>query len=249
MNSRIYNGKVMHARHSPIRHRWVFPFYFYAIDLNELPDLDRSVHGFGYNHWKPVNLRDSDYLRGVGSLRKQLEEFVDEPDVDRIILVSMARFLVKGFNPVSFYYVLKKDGGCACMIAEVNNTFGERHLYRLNGGKSFPLNCRHDKKFHVSPFNSMEGEYEFIFSKPGDDMSIEIKLIREGAIVLNASMWGTGKPLNTGNLWKTVLCHPFTASLTMPRILWKAAVLHYIKKLSVFKKPAPSNPMTIKTKA
>ncbi len=50
MKSRIYNGKVMHARHSPVLHKWVFPFYFYAIDLDELPELDRTVRGFGYNH-------------------------------------------------------------------------------------------------------------------------------------------------------------------------------------------------------
>ena len=56
----------MHARQTPVRHNWVFPFYFYAIDLDELPELDRMVKGFGYNRWSPVSLRDTDYLRGSG---------------------------------------------------------------------------------------------------------------------------------------------------------------------------------------
>ena len=29
----------MHARRSPVSHRWVFPFYFYALDLDELSEL------------------------------------------------------------------------------------------------------------------------------------------------------------------------------------------------------------------
>jgi DUF1365 family protein len=244
MKSRIYNGKVMHARHSPVLHKWVFPFYFYAIDLDELPELDRTVRGFGYNHWRPVSLRDADYLRGNG-----LAEFVDTTDVERIVLVTVARFMAKVFNPVSFYYCLRKDGSAARIVAEVNNTFGERHLYIMEGNGTFPLSCRHQKQFHVSPFNNMEGHYEFTFSEPGDDMGIDIKLVRNGEVVLDAAMWGTGRELTTSSLWKTVLRHPFTAALTMPRILWQAALLYYKQKLPIFGKPQPGSPMTIKANA
>jgi DUF1365 family protein len=243
MNSRIYTGKVMHARHSPVQHNWVFPFYFYALDLDELPELDQKVRGFGYNHWSPVSLQNADYLRGKG-----LSEFIDTTEFSRIILVTVARFMAKTFNPVSFYYCLRNDGKPACMVAEVNNTLGERHLYVLESGDSFPVECEHHKQFHVSPFNDMNGHYAFTFSEPGDDLSIEIKLIRDGEIIMDAAMWGKGKPLTTATLWKTVLRYPFTAALTMPRILWQAALLHYKKKLAVFKKPIPCDSMTFRVK-
>jgi cyclopropane-fatty-acyl-phospholipid synthase len=243
MNSRIYNGKVMHARHSPVKHSWVFPFYFYAIDLAELPELDRTVKGFGHNHWRPVSLRDSDYLRGAG-----LSEFIDVSSYDRIMLITVARFMAKVFNPVSFYFCLK-DGNPACIVAEVNNTFGERHLYVMEGNGRFPLRCRHDKQFHVSPFNNMHGHYEFTFSAPDEEMSIEIKLVRDGETVLDAAMWGEGREITTRTLWATVLRHPFTAALTIPRILWQAALLHFKHKLPVFNHPVPDDPMTIKAKA
>ncbi|VGO21164.1 hypothetical protein SCARR_03235 [Pontiella sulfatireligans] len=236
----------MHARQSPVEHNWVFPFYFYAIDLDELEQLNRTVRGFGYNHWSPVSIRDEDYLRGSGSFRERLGEFIDTSEIDRIVLVTVARFMAKVFKPVSFYYGLRKDGSPACIVAEVNNTFGERHLYVMDGGESFPLECRHAKQFHVSPFNDMDGHYEFTFSKPGDDMSIDIKLIRNGETVMDAAMWGKGAALTTSNLWKTVLRHPFTASLTKPRIFLQATVLFYKKRLPVFKKPQPSNSMTFK---
>jgi cyclopropane-fatty-acyl-phospholipid synthase len=249
VNSRIYSGKVMHARRNPVEHRWLFPFYFYAIDLDELPELDRTVRGFGYNHWRPVCLREQDYLRGSGPFREQLSEFIDVREVDRIILVTVARFLARVFNPVSFYYCLRHDGSPACIVAEVNNTFGERHLYLLEGGAGFPLRRRHDKQFHVSPFNDMSGHYEFEFSKAGDDLDIGIRLVRNGSVVLDAAMWGSGQPLTTGSLWRTVLRHPLTAGLTMPRILWQAALLHFRMKLPVFHKPAPASIMTIKEHA
>ncbi|MCG8318381.1 MAG: DUF1365 domain-containing protein [Cytophagales bacterium] len=248
MNSRIYTGKMMHARRSPVRHSFSFPFYFYAIDLDELPELDRKVKGFGYNHWKPVCLCDSDYLRGSGSFRERLSEFIDTSELDRIVLVTVARFMKKVFNPVSFYYGLRKDGSPACMVAEVNNTFGERHLYVMETGDTFPVECKQGKQFHVSPFNNMDGRYEFTFSEPGEDLSIEIKLIRNGEVVMDAAMWGTGDELATANLWRTVLWHPFTAALTMPRILWQAVLLRFKLKLPVFKHPQPDNPMTIKAK-
>lgn len=249
MNSRICSGKVMHARCSPVAHQWVFPYIFYAIDLNELEALDRQVGGFGYNRWRAVSLRDDDYLCGSGSIRERLAGLVDLSEVDRVILVTVARFLIRVFNPVSFYYCLRSDGTPACVVAEVNNTFGERHLYVLEGGEAFPLERRHAKQFHVSPFNNMEGHYAFTFGAPGEEMRISVRLVRDGVTVMDAVLWGTGRPLSTGTLWKTLLAHPFTAAMTMPRILWQAATLHYRKRLPLCTKPAPSSPMTIKVKS
>ena len=249
MNSRIYSGNVMHARQTPVAHRWTFPYIFYAIDLDELAQLDQEVGGFAYNRWRPVSLRDADYLCGRGSIRDRLAERVNMDGVERVILVTVARFMIRVFNPVSFYYCLRADGTPACMVAEVNNTFGERHLYVLEGGEGFPLTREQAKQFHVSPFNNMEGQYNFTFSKPGEELRITIRLVRDGATVMDAVVWGMGVPLTTGNLWKALLRHPFTAAMTVPRILWQAALLHYRKKLPVFTKPAPASPMTIKVKA
>lgn len=237
---------MMHARHVPVFHEFTFPFYFYAIDLDELPQLERRVRGFGYNHWKPVSIRDSDYLTGAGGFRERLDEYIDSSNIERIVLVTVARFMARVFNPVSFYYGLDADDRPVCMVAEVNNTFKERHLYIMETDGTYPVKCGHEKRFHVSPFNTMDGHYEFTFSEPAERLRIGIRLIRDGETVLDAAMWGNGRELSTSNLWKTVLTHPFTAALTMPRILGQAAVLHWKKKLQVYRKPAPADPNTIK---
>src|SRR5690606_146506 len=36
------------------------------------------------------------------------------------------------FNPVSFWYCHRADGGLRAIVVEVNNTFGERHCYLLD---------------------------------------------------------------------------------------------------------------------
>jgi hypothetical protein len=67
------------------------------------------------------------------------------------------------FKPVSFWFCHRADGALVAVIAEVNNTFGERHCYLLAepGGTPLPQGreLRARKVFHVSPFCSVEGDY------------------------------------------------------------------------------------------
>ena len=252
MKSRIYMGEVMHARLAPVEHRFVYPLYWYVFDLDELPQLDREVRGFGYNRRSLVSIRDADYLRGEGSIRERLMAELRnrgcEDGVVRVELVTMARYLNYVFIPVSFYYCYRADGSLRCVVAEVNNTFRERHLYILdkpNGEPTqYPAQSGHAKEFHVSPFNDMRGDYEFSFSGLADKMEIHVDLVRDGGKVLETGFRGTALPLTTENLKQTLRRYPLAALLNMPRIVWQAAKLYFRKKLPVFQKPPPSSPMT-----
>lgn len=253
MNSRIYVGEVAHARHVPEQHAFTYPIYFYVFDLDELPALDQQVRGFGYNRFSLVSLRDSDYLQGPGAIRQRLMAYLKrrgcDDDIARIELVTLARFLNYVFVPVSFYYAYRADGSLRCAVAEVNNTFDERHVYILDQPLSppgeYPVRFRHAKEFHVSPFNNMEGEYEFSLSRLGDDAGITVDLFRNGAKIVSTRLAGKALPLTSENLRKVALKHPLTAALNLPRIVWQAGKLYFRKKLPVFKKPHPSSPMTM----
>jgi cyclopropane fatty-acyl-phospholipid synthase-like methyltransferase len=135
VNSRLYVANAMHARFSPVEHRFRYPVFTLAFDLDELPALDRTVRGFGYNRRALVSLRDRDYLRGQGTIRERLLRFLREAGCDdgiaRVELLTMPRMFGHVFNPVSFHYCYRADGSVRCVVAEVNNTFGERHLYIL----------------------------------------------------------------------------------------------------------------------
>jgi cyclopropane-fatty-acyl-phospholipid synthase len=161
----------------------------------------------------------------------------------------MPRMFGHVFNPVSFHYCYRADGSVRCIVAEVNNTFGERHLYILREPEGdpdrFPLRFRHDKQFHVSPFNDMRGHYEFSLSELGPSMRLVIDLIRDGEKVLTAAMWGDAVPLDSRTLLSRVLRHPFRIVSNLPRIAWQACLLHYRRKLPIHRKPNPSHPLTI----
>lgn len=263
--SRIIVGEVTHARYEPVVHRFRYPVYFYVFDLDELPALARAMPAwFGHNRWRPVSLRDGDYLReDTGrTIRAKLDAHlasrgIDTATIARVELVTAARFFGYVFNPVSFYFCHGTDGGIVAHVAEVNNTFGETHLYVLPSAASCVpdpgFTHRHtvSKAFHVSPFQDMAPLYDFHFGDiSADSLDIRIQHLRDDGdgktrLTFFSRMAGLAVPLDATNLRRTIVRFPLAAALTMPRILWQAARLHYGKKLKVYTKPHPSSADTI----
>lgn len=257
MKSRIFWSKVTHGRKTPVAHSFQYNVYTFAIDLDELDQLSQRVKFFGYNKFALSSIYDADYLlEGSESIKQKLISFLQnsgcEKPIDRIVLITSARYFGYVFNPVSFYYCYNSDGNLEYAVAEVNNTFKERHLYILNqslqaGGK-FVAHYTVPKSFHVSPFYDMNFEYDFHFGDLSQELDIRINLLKEGKVDFVSRIYGSAIPLTTANLLKTIMRFPLSAALTYPRILWQAAKLYYLKKLQVYKKPAPSSPMTIRTR-
>lgn len=255
MNSQLFEGVVEHTRFHPVDHNLRYGMYVYAIDLNDLMHLDRRLPLFGYNRWRPVSLWDADYLgRGKAPLRQKLNTllspYLPPESVDRAILVTAPRYLGYIFNPVSFYFCYDVAGAPSVIVAEVNNTFGERHAYVLPvdsaGGRSFPLRFTAVKKFHVSPFNDVEGKYQFVFNDIREHLDINITLEKENRPILDARLKGKPKQLTAYEHLKTVLKHPLVPHLTVPRIYKEAFKLRFGKKLFYYSKPAPSDTMTLR---
>jgi cyclopropane-fatty-acyl-phospholipid synthase len=256
MKSRIYHGQVMHARVHPVRHHFRYPVYTYAFDLDELPELHRKVRGFSYNRLNLVSLHDKDYLRGEGSIKEKLLRLLTahgvETGVTRIELLTGARYFNYVFNPVSFYYCYQADGRLRCTVAEVNNTFSEKHVYildrPLDDQKGHVTLYRHDKEFHVSPFMSREGHYDFRIWEPNSTLRIQLDLFQQGRRMLLTQLTGMARPLTTRNLHRTIRRQPLTAVLTVARIHWQAARLYFQRKLPLHTKPVADSPGTIAVK-
>lgn len=251
MNSVIYKGFVEHYRLKPVKHGFRYPVYGYGLDLDELEIMNKSVSFFGYNRLRPVAIHDKDYLtQEKGSIRDKLLSFLSKhrsiENIRRIFLVTSARYLNYIFNPVSFFYCLDESGNTEAMVVEVNNTFGERHLY-IPEKREDAHGTRYvtDKEFHVSPFNDMQGNYEFFFSKPNASLDIKINLIKDSEPFFNARLHGEIEPLNGFNLLKTMIGNPLSPHKNMPRILYQAAKLFFLRKMPYVDKPDPHSPMTI----
>lgn len=248
----IFQGHVEHARHTPRVHRFRTPVHFYAFDLARLAEADRAVGGFAWNRFAPASLRDRDYLtEGEAPLCEKLAPWLSAAGVEtpgRVWLVTSARWFGYVFNPVSFYLLEDGEGTLKGLVAEVNNTFGDRHVYAepLEAGESGLLEAEHPKEFHVSPFNNMEGRYQFTVRREGNSLYIGVDLYRDGEKILDAWIEGEGEPLTTRSLRRVALRHPLRPWLTMPRIVWQAVLLRYARKLPVYKRPEPDHPNTLR---
>jgi cyclopropane-fatty-acyl-phospholipid synthase len=250
MHSRIYAGTLRHERLHGVRHAFDYGLHMYALDLDELEELDRACPLFGHNRVRPLALHDRDYLYpGAGSLRDKVTRALRENGVDaapaRVVLLTALRQFHYVFNPASFFYCLDASGRIVCVLVQVNNTFGETHLYVLRPqGEAGEF--RADKAFHVSPFFPREGRYEFRFSDLGQDVSVRITYFLADEPALTASFSGSARPMACRAVAGMLLRHPLRAAMTFPRILAQAARLYFGKKRPFFAKPEPASPMTIR---
>ncbi len=260
MNSRIVTGSVSHTRFEPKEHRFDYRVYAYVLDLDELEVLDRELRLFGYNRVRLASIFDRDYLEdGPGSIKTKLLELLAEKkvagieDAQRILLATSARYLNYVFNPVSVYGVYDRGGGLICNVAEVNNTFGDKHVYVLDAQENpgeYPARFSADKEFHVSPFFDLTGEYRFRIADLRNELNVEIELHGQGGKKFEAALTGEGKgrPLSDRAMAGVLLRHPATAGLTYPRIVKEAAKLYFGKRLGVHARPKPVAPMTLRVR-
>jgi cyclopropane-fatty-acyl-phospholipid synthase len=256
MNSQIFTGVVSHGRHWPQKHHFSYPVYFYRFDLNELPELDRTLPGFGYNRFSVVRMDDKDYLwRGNQSLKDKiagvLEKIGYAEPIHRIELISFAKYFNIIFRPVSFFLCYNSENVCSLVLTEVHNTFRETHLYVLKDPhtQSETLCFEIPKAFHVSPFFDMSGKYKICFKDDGQKIDICVELIKSECgekPVFFARLTGQGRPLTPRTFYRALLKYPFNAVLNMPRILRQSLTLYFKKKLPVFSKPIPHSQYTMR---
>jgi len=256
MKSQIFTGDVSHGRCWPQKHDFSYPVYFYRFDLDELPELDRTLLGFGYNRFSVVRMDDKDYLwRGNQPLKEKVTEVLKKisyhKPIKRVELISFAKYFNVIFRPVSFFVCYDESDRCQLVLAEVHNTFRETHLYVLQNPQeqSETLCFKIPKSFHVSPFFDLKGEYKIRFKANAKEIDITIQLTKSECgekPVFWARLNGKGQSLNSSTLYRTLLKHPFNAMLNMPRIMRQALTLYVRKKLPVYSKPIPENELTMR---
>jgi DUF1365 family protein len=161
-------GTVRHTRLRPAVHRFDYPTYFFLLPLRALrtrPDASLVRNRFGL-----ISFHDRDHGDGRADCLAWLDEQLAREGINdaagEVWLQTYPRVLGYAFKPVSFWYCHRVDGSLAAVIAEVNNTFGERHCYLLNDpALGWGRELRADKVFHVSPFCRVAGEYRFRFAR------------------------------------------------------------------------------------
>ena len=245
MRSALYEGTLLHVRTTPARNVFRYPVCFYALDLDELPELDRRLRLFGYNRRNVVTFRDDDHL-GLADrpVKQNVLAYLDGNGVNlaggRVVLVTNLRLLGYVFNPVSYFYCYGADGALAAIVAEVGNTFGERHPYLLTSGNQVQNGARrvyeHAKRMHVSPFFGMDQTYRFSFTEPGERIHAGVGIVENGARPFWAELRGRRRPLTNASLARALIRYPLMSQQVIGLIHWQAVKLA-MKRVPLHHKP------------
>jgi len=228
----LFDGEVVHVRHSPIRHRLAYRIFMCLFDLDELPSLAGRARLFGYNRAGVMSFQDRDHGDGSGQpLRPQVEQALTnagiEPLGGPIRIMCMPRLLGYVFNPLSVYFCHDRRGEIKAIVHEVNNTYGERQFYVLRARTDPDGMLRQDcaKTFRVSPFLSMDMDYRFTIMPPTEKTSVHIAVESKGSDVLSAWFAGSRKQFCSVTIIGLILRHPVMTLKVVAGIHWEALFL------------------------
>ena len=150
-------------------------------------------------------------------------------------LLTIPRVFGYAFNPVSFWLGFCDDNLVGC-IADVNNTFGQKHCYVICK-KDQGIISKEDwfeanKEFHVSPFFDRSGKYYFNLNwEPSEKKcSISIHYYCDQQLKLITCIQGKLHSLTTKKLAFSMLKNPLYPIKIIGLIHYQALKL-YLKKV------------------
>ena len=242
----IGRGLVRHRRLRPKLHEFDYRSYFLMLPMRRLrrepcAALHRNRSGLNWLafHDADHGAGGPDSLAWIDSML-QSEGFADADG--EVWLHCFPRVLGFAFKPVSFWYCQRADGSLAAILVEVNNTFGERHCYLLQGegaeALSYGRELQARKVFHVSPFCRVAGSYRFRFMHSSSGRTLaRIDHEDEGGTLLQTSVSGRLQLLTHSSARAAFFAMPALSLMLVARIHWQAIKLA-LKRLPFFGKPA-----------
>lgn len=220
-------GVTYHGRKGEVHNAFRYSIDYVLLD----PDSDKGPSLFSRNRGNLVSVLDCDHggapNHGCGAAWvHQVLAAHSLPAAERLELLTQPRVLGHVFNPVSFW--LCYNDGLRVVIAEVSNTFGDRHSYLCHRSDIKPITAEDHltatKIFHVSPFQPVAGGYVFRFDIRPDRIGIWIDY-SAGNGGLIATLTGPRKPLRNRDILLACLRRPFGSRRVLALIHWQALKL------------------------
>ncbi|MGH3360685.1 MAG: DUF1365 domain-containing protein, partial [Nocardioidaceae bacterium] len=157
--------------------------------------VDIAEPNAAFPRWlKPfATIRSRDHLaEDDRPLSEKVRVFLDIEGIpwsaDRVLMLSAARSLGYVFDPMTTFFCFDGGGRLEGVLAEVHNTYGERHCYPLTVTER--LSTSVDKDFYVSPFFAVEGRYDIRTKLTDDDVAVAISLTQGDEVVFVGSVRG-----------------------------------------------------------
>ena len=228
----LYPCTVAHTRVRPVRYAFRHRTYLWLTDLDDLPRLPRAL--------RPLARFDPrDHFAGAApDIRTGLEGFLRgqgmAPPTGRVLMLAHARVLGHVFNPLTLYWCHDRDGTLRCVVAEVHNTYGQRHGYVLLPDASGA--ARVPKNFHVSPFFPVDGRYRMRLPAPGEELDLTVQLERAGGRPFTATVRGRRQDARPATLLRAAVRHRWSTVAVSAAIRMHGIRL-YLRGLPVQPRP------------
>ncbi len=238
-------GQVRHTRLRPALNAFAYRTYFFMLPLRTLARTPSPA--LARNHFGALSFFDADHGDGrspaEGGVLAWIDALLQSEGINdargEVWLHCYPRVLGYTFKPVSFWYCHAADSTLRAIVVEVNNTFGERHIYLLDR-PAFGVEQTAAKVFHVSPFCQTEGQYRFRFMTTPDRDHTVARIDYDDAqgALINTSVSGALVPYTAQTQRKALLSYGAMTLAVIARIHWQAVRLFFMR-VPFVKKPLP----------
>jgi DUF1365 family protein len=240
----IGTGRVWHQRLRPVQHAFSYASYFLLLPMRTLAQQPSAA--LRRNRFGALSFYDRDHGDGGDDALAWLEQLLEREKIHdalgEVWLHTLPRVLGYTFKPVSIWYAHRHDGTLAAVVAEVNNTFGERHCYLLAGDElAWGRVLQARKVFHVSPFCAVLGSYSFRFELSLDKPQAQHTAVRidhadEAGPLLQTAVSGKLVPLSAASARRAFWGMPLMTFTVVARIHWQALRL-LLKRVPFHRQP------------
>jgi DUF1365 family protein len=203
----LYETSISHTRRSPKRHSFRYGSFMWLVDIDSPPRLGwpwRPLARFDRRHH--LDIRALLAGRGVAA--------------DRVVMLANAGVLGYVFNPISIYWCYRADNSLTAIVAEVHNTYGQRHAYLLPPEPDRRQSVQ--KELYVSPFHPHFGTYDIRVSQPQATVTLAVTLDSGEGAAFVATLTGRRAPATVPNLLRLLCRYPWTPLRVSALIRWQA---------------------------
>lgn len=246
----LYIGDVVHKRLRPVHHALRYRVFSCLLDCNQLAETADKLKLFSYNRFNLFSLFDCDHTDGE-SLRDYLDDIAQQSgqgkNVTRFMMLCYPRVLGYVFNPLTVYFGLDVQDRVVLTVYEVRNTFSGLQTYVLpaRADESGVLHQQCEKEFYVSPFNAVEGRYQFHATPLADDFTLGVALSTSDGPLLKTHFRGQRHSLSDAMLLRALAQTGWMTVKVMAGIHYEALKL-FLKGLRPVPRPvmAPKRAIT-----
>lgn len=245
-DSNLLESKVFHKRCSPTIHQFTHEIFYLVLNLKL--KLKRKL--FSIDAFNIFSLFWDDYgFNKLDDPEAYVYNILDDLKFNRklvtnIMLMTMPKILGYSFNPISFWLCFDNNNQLIAVLAEVNNTFNERHAYLCFNQDGSKIDSKswivRPKVFHVSPFCEIKGYYNFRFDISQHRINIDINYYIDDQLLIATNIKGLRTELTDGKLIKYFFKY-FMIGFKVIFLIHYHAFRLWLKKVPYFKKPIKIN--------